>query len=78
MVEFSKKYKISEVSNSYQISVRGAGERKAVITKFADEKTWSVALWSKDTLEKSRDVIEGFRKLSDAKHEATSWVDYII
>jgi len=79
MATFSKKHKISEVSNSYQITVTGSHEgRKAVVTKWANEKTWSVAKWyddSKNNLSKADVVEEGFKKLSHAKDAAEFFVD---
>ena len=67
---------ISKVDSSYQISVKGSHEnRKAVITKFAGEKTWTVAKWFSDNLGKADDIDTGYKKLSHAKDSAEFFVD---
>jgi hypothetical protein len=75
MTHFSKKHSVSNFDNSYQITATGSHEgRKAVITKFANEKTWSVAKWFSNHLGKADDIQEGFKTLSHAKESAEFFV----
>ncbi len=76
MTNFSKKHSISSIDNSYQITVTGDHEgRKAVITKFANDKTYSVAQWYSDHLGKADNIEDGFKRLSEAKHSAEYFVN---
>lgn len=72
MVEFKK----TKMGSMYQISVSGRREnRKAVITKFARQKDWSVAyFYTADSL-KANEVVDGFKTLKDAKYSAECHVD---
>ena len=74
MANFSKKFSLSEFDSSYQISVTGDNiGRQTVITKFANEKTWSVSYFYRDSL-KADYIEDGFKRLQHAKDESTSFV----
>ena len=62
------KYRLSDYDNSYQLTLKG--ERyKAVITKFTDQKKWSVAFFW-DLKDLSTTNVVDFKSLGDAKYAA--------
>lgn len=75
MATFSKKHSISSIDSSYQIVAKGEIEgRQAVITKFANERNWSVALMRDNEI--STDYVHtDVEYLSSAKNIASSWVE---
>ena len=70
-------FKKTNMNNMYQISVKGRREgREAVITKFSECKSWSVAYWlDTDRNAGKADEVAEFKTLSDAKFSAECHVD---
>lgn len=73
MATFTK-YKLNN-HGDYQLTARGSHpNRKAVVTKFANKKEWSVCYFYNADAIKGGDVVD-FKKLSDAKYSAEFHVD---
>ena len=74
MANFSKKFLLSSYDHSYQMTATGdRPSRKAVISKFSNEKTWSVSYFYNDSL-KADYIEDGFKRLQHAKDNSTSFV----